>query len=183
MSIYGFPTVGNPSRKIKAHPNSLLTLPSTFIARFPHSISLISNLYPLLSNPFFSFFPLIYSISIMGQWWLFSDTIHVGGSCFDYSWQEWPHFGSRSLDVGTRVRHRMVLSNDISQGTIGVPRFNRAMAVLRPWLVQIVLPCIEFLNEWLVFLGHLKLATRDNGPKARYCSWASWIWAQGRKGL
>lgn len=78
--------------------------------------------------------------------------------------------GNRSLDVGTGASRRTLLSSGVSQGTLDASRYSQTMVVPRLLFIKTVLPCIEFLNDGPAFLGHLRLAMGNGGPKARYYS-------------
>ena len=80
--------------------------------------------------------------------------------------------GNRSLDIGTGASRRTLLGNGVSQGTLCTPTYNLT-TVPRLLFLRTVLLSIEFLNDGLASLGRLRLAMRNSGPKAEYCSWAN----------
>ena len=80
---------------------------------------------------------------------------------------------NKSCDVGTGVGRRKSLSSGVSQGTPGMPRYNRATTVCPLLLTKTILPCIKFLNDGLTPVGRLGLTMRNGGPMAGYCSLAN----------
>ena len=100
------------------------------------------------------------SISIRNLW---VPNTRVGGAQFDYSLQVYILHWEWELGCWNWCYHRTLASSGVSQDTPDMPKYNMTMAVLRLLFMRTVLSCVEFLNDGLASLGHLRLAMRNGG--------------------